>query len=77
MNAKLVCRFVCVCVSNRRSVLIIAVFYLIFLLVEHPIMYRPILHPRCGILTVAVLEILFLCSVTQCILVSSHRILEV
>jgi hypothetical protein len=71
MNAK----FVCVLVSNRMSVQTIAMYCLILPLVEHPITYRPLLHARFGILTVALLEILFLYSVTRSIMVSSYRIL--
>jgi hypothetical protein len=72
MNAKFVCGRVCVCVSNRRSVQTIAMFCFIFSLVEHPTTYRPILQARFGILTVSLLEILFLCSVTQSALLSRY-----
>jgi len=75
MNAKFVCRFVCVWVSNRMSVQTIAMCCLIFPCAEHPITYRPTLHARFGILTVALLQILFLCNVTRSRLVSSYRIL--
>lgn len=48
---------------------------LIFPLVEHPIIHRPILHARFDTLTVSLLETLFHYSVTWSTLVSSYRFL--
>jgi len=75
MNAKFVCGFVCVWVSNRMSVQTIVMRCLILPLLEHPITYRNTLHARFDILTMSLLETPSLCSVTRSTLVSSSRIL--